>query len=53
MVGSGPAQQAMLSESSDPANPPMQTFELVKFIFKKIEYQLKIKRLIILQIMFR
>ena len=28
MVGSGPAQQAMLSEGSDPANPPKQTFEL-------------------------
>ena len=25
---SGPAQQAMLSEGSDPANPPEQTFEL-------------------------
>ena len=28
VVGSGPAQQAMLSEGSDPANPPKQTFEL-------------------------
>ena len=28
MVGSGPAQQAMLSEGSDPVNPPKQTFEL-------------------------
>ena len=28
MVGSGPAQQAMLSEGSDPANPPKQIFEL-------------------------
>ena len=28
VVGSGPAQQALLSEGSDPANPPKQTFEL-------------------------
>ena len=28
VVGSGPAQQAMFSEGSDPANPPKQTFEL-------------------------
>ena len=28
VVGSGPAQQAMLSEGSDPANPPYQPFEL-------------------------
>ena len=28
VVGSVPAQQAMLSEGSDPANPPKQTFEL-------------------------
>ena len=28
VVGSGPAQQAMLSEGSDPANLPKQTFEL-------------------------
>ena len=28
-----PAQQAMLSEGSDPANPPKQTFELN--LFKK------------------
>ena len=27
VVGSGPAQQAMLSEGSDPGNPPKQTFE--------------------------
>ena len=27
VVGSGSAQQAMLSEGSDPANPPKQTFE--------------------------
>ena len=32
-VGSGPAQQALLSEGSDPANPPKQTFELN--LFKK------------------
>ena len=34
MVGSGPAQQAMLSEGSDPANPPKQTFELNLYIKK-------------------
>ena len=28
VVGSGPVQQAMLSEGSDPANPRKQTFEL-------------------------
>ena len=28
VVGSGQAQQAMLSEGSDPANPSKQTFEL-------------------------
>ena len=28
MVGSGPAQQAMLGEGSDSANLPKQTFEL-------------------------
>ena len=28
MVVSGPARQAMLSEGSDPANPPKQTFKL-------------------------
>ena len=28
VVGSGPAPQGMLSEGSDPANPPKQTFEL-------------------------
>ena len=33
VVGAGPAQQAMLSEGSDPANPPNQTFELN--LFKK------------------
>ena len=27
VVGSGPAQQAMLSEGPDPANPPYQPFE--------------------------
>ena len=34
VVGSGPAQQAMLSESYalwEPANPPNQTFELNSF----------------------
>ena len=30
VVGSGPAQKAMHSEGSDPANPPNQTFELCK-----------------------
>ena len=34
VVGSGPAQQAMLSEGSDPANPPKQTFELNLFLKK-------------------
>ena len=38
MVGSGPAQQAMLSEGSDPANPPKQTFELNLFL-KKLRVQ--------------
>ena len=28
VVGSGPAQQAMLSEGSNPANTPNQIFEL-------------------------
>ena len=32
VVGSGPAQQAMLSEGSDPANPPKQTFDLIFFL---------------------
>ena len=35
VVESGPAQQAMLSEGSDPANPPKQTFELNIFFFLK------------------
>ena len=30
-MGSGPTQQAMLSEGSDPGNPPMQTFQLNLF----------------------
>ena len=33
-MGSGPAQQAMRSEGSDPANPPKQTFELN--LYKKV-----------------
>ena len=33
VVGSGPAQQAMLSEGSGPGNPPKQTFELNFFFF--------------------
>ena len=35
VVGSGPAQQAMLSEGSDPANPPQANIR-TKFIKKKI-----------------
>ena len=37
VVGSGPAQQAMLSEGSDPANPPKQTFELNLFKKKEVK----------------
>ena len=39
VVGSGPAQQAMLSEGSGPANSPNQNIR-TKFIFLKI-YQME------------
>ena len=37
VVGSGPAQQAMLSEGSDLANPPKQTFKLIFFLMFPIK----------------